>query len=60
MSKALTTRELYREQEFAFIDETSEWIARDYYGNDLEGLISVFEGLKECVDEWLERYKDNA
>jgi hypothetical protein len=41
-----------------FIDECSEWIARDYYGNDLQGLISVFEGLKECVDEWLDRAKE--
>lgn len=54
----MDTRKLYREREFMFIDECSEWIARDYYGNDLQGLISVFEGLKECVDEWLDRAKE--
>jgi hypothetical protein len=53
----MNTRELYREQEFMFIDEVSDWIARDYYGNDLTGLINVFEELKETVDEWLNRAK---
>jgi hypothetical protein len=54
----MNTRELYREQEFMFIDECSDWIARDYYGNDFDGLISVFEGLKEWVDELLDRAKE--
>jgi hypothetical protein len=54
----MNTRELYREQEFMFIDECSDWIARDYYGNDFDGLVSVFEGLKEWVDELLDRAKE--
>jgi hypothetical protein len=51
---------LYREQEFATIDEISEQIARDYYGNDLASLISVFQELRYTVDEWLTRAKDNG
>lgn len=54
----MKTTELYREQEFYFIDEVSEWIARDYYGNDLDGLINVFRELKETVDEWLSRVRE--
>jgi len=54
------TNKLYREQEFMVIDETREWIARDYYGNDLDSLISVFQELKYTVDEWLTRAKDNG
>ena len=42
------------------IDETREWIARDYYGNDLDSLISVFQELKYTVDEWLTRAKDSG
>ncbi len=56
----MDTRELYREQEFYFISETSEWIARDYYGNNLDSLITVFQELKYTVDEWLTRAKDNG
>lgn len=56
----MDTRKLYREQEFATIDEISEQIARDYYGNDLASLISVFQELKFTVDEWLTRAKDNG
>ena len=54
----MNTRDVYREQEFMFIDEVSDWIARDYYGNDFESLVRVFEELKETVDEWLDRAKD--
>ena len=54
----MKTTELYRSQEFILIDEVSDWIARDYYGNDLDSLISVFEELKETVDEWLDRAKE--
>ena len=54
----MNTRELYREQEFMFIDECSDWIARDYYGNDFEGLVDVFQELKEWVDELLQRAKE--
>jgi hypothetical protein len=54
------TNKLYREQEFMVIDETREWIARDYYGNDLASLISVFQELRYTVDEWLTRAKDNG
>jgi hypothetical protein len=54
------TNKLYREQEFMVIDETREWIARDYYGNDLDSLISVFQELRYTVDEWLTRAKDNG
>ena len=56
----MDTRKLYREQEFATIDEISEQIARDYYGNDLASLISVFQELRYAVDEWLTRAKDNG
>jgi hypothetical protein len=56
----MDTRKLYREQEFATIDEISEQIARDYYGNDLASLISVFQELRYTVDEWLTRAKDNG
>jgi predicted metal-dependent hydrolase len=56
----MDTRKLYREQEFATIDEISEQIARDYYGNDLDSLISVFQELRYTVDEWLTRAKDNG
>jgi hypothetical protein len=56
----MDTRKLYREQEFTIIDETREWIVRDYYGNDLDSLISVFQELKYTVDEWLTRAKDNG
>jgi len=56
----MDTRKLYREQEFMVIDETREWIVRDYYGNDLDSLISVFQELKYTVDEWLTRAKDNG
>ncbi len=56
----MDTNKLYREQEFMVIDETREWIARDYYGNDLASLISVFQELRYTVDEWLTRAKDNG
>ncbi len=56
----MDTNKLYREQEFMVIDETREWIARDYYGNDLDSLISVFQELKYTVDEWLTRAKDSG
>lgn len=58
MSKPVGTRDLYREQEFMFIDECSDWIARDYYEDDLEGLVSVFAGLKEWAEQMLETAKD--
>lgn len=56
----MDTRELYREQEFIIIDEIREWIARDYYGKDLDSLLSVFQELKFTVDEWLTRAKDKG
>ena len=56
----MDTRELYREQEFIIIDEIREWIARDYYGKDLDSLLSVFQELKYTVDEWLTRAKDKG
>jgi hypothetical protein len=58
MSKPAGTRDLYREQEFFFIDEVSGWIERDYYNDDLEGLVSVFATLKEWVEEKLETAKE--
>ena len=58
MSKPAGTRDLYREQEFYFIDEVSEWIERDYYNDDLEGLVNVFATLKEWVDEKLSIAKE--
>jgi len=56
----MDTSKLYRQQEFTIIDETREWIVRDYYGNDLDSLISVFQELKYTVDEWLTRAKDKG
>jgi hypothetical protein len=56
----MDTNKLYREQEFATIDEIRDQIARDYYGNDLDSLISVFQELKFTVDEWLTRAKDKG
>jgi len=58
LSKPAGTRDLYREQEFMFIDEVSEWIERDYYGDDIEGLVNVFATLKEWVEEKLELAKE--
>lgn len=58
MSKPAGTRDLYREQEFYFIDEVSEWIERDYYNDDLEGLVNVFATLKEWADEKLSIAKE--
>ncbi len=58
MSSTVETRKLYREQEFMFIDECSDWIARDYYGNDIEGLVSVFAGIKEWAEQMLDTAKD--
>lgn len=58
MSKPAGTRDLYREQEFYFIDEVSEWIERDYYNDDLEGLVNVFATLKEWADEKLSTAKE--
>jgi|LakMenEpi03Aug12_release.lakeMendotaPanAssembly.Ray.scaffolds.fasta_scaffold416873_1 hypothetical protein len=56
----MDTNKLYREQEFITIDEIRDQIARDYYGNDLDSLISVFQELKFTVDEWLTRAKDKG
>ena len=56
----MNTRELYREQEFMFIDEVSDWIARDYYGNDLTGLVDVFVEMRYTVNEWIARAKENG
>ena len=50
LSKPAGTRDLYREQEFYFIDEVSDWIARDYYEDDLQSLVNVFHTLKEWAD----------
>jgi hypothetical protein len=58
LSKPAGTRDVYREQEFMFIDEVSEWIERDYYNDDFEGLVNVFATLKEWADEMLERAKE--
>lgn len=56
----METRDLYREQEFMFIDECSEWISRDYYGNDLNSLLNVFVEMRYTVNEWIERAKENG
>ena len=58
MSKPAGTRDLYREQEFYFIDEVSDWIERDYYNDDLESLVNVFATLKEWADEKLSIAKE--
>lgn len=58
MSKPLGTRDLYREQEFMFIDEVSDWIERDYYNDNLESLVNVFATLKEWADEKLSIAKE--
>lgn len=60
IDQKIKTNEIYREQEFSFIDECSEWIARDYYGNDLESLLNVFVELRFTVDEWIARAKENG
>lgn len=56
----MDTRELYREQEFMFVDECSEWIARDYYGNDIQSLLNVFVEMRYTANEWIERAKENG
>lgn len=58
MSKPAGTRDLYREQEFYFIDEVSDWISRDYYNDDLESLVNVFATLKEWAEEKLGTAKE--
>lgn len=58
MSKPAGTRDLYREQEFYFIEEVSDWIERDYYNDDLESLVNVFATLKDWAEEKLETAKE--
>lgn len=58
MSKPAGTRDIYREQEFMFIDEVSDWIERDYYNDDFESLVNVFATLKEWASEMLERAEE--
>jgi hypothetical protein len=56
----MNTTELYREREFYCLGEIEEWISRDYYGNDLQGLLAVFQELKYTVNEWLDRAKESG
>lgn len=58
LSKPAGTRDLYREQEFYFIEEVSDWIERDYYNDDLESLVNVFATLKDWAEEKLETAKE--
>jgi hypothetical protein len=55
----LNTRNIWREQSFAFVDEASSWLSRDYYNNDVAGVLSdlnvIIEWAEGMIENFLER-----
>ena len=55
----MKTTDIWRSQSFAMIDEASDWLARDFYGNDVEGVVSDLESIIEWAESLLEQYKES-
>lgn len=54
----MDTRDIWREQSFYLIEEASDWLRRDYYGNDAEGVVADLETVIEWANSLISEYKD--
>jgi hypothetical protein len=56
----MKTTDIWREQSFYFIEEASDWLRRDFYGDDVEGVVADLETIIEWAEDKISAYKQYA
>lgn len=54
----MKTSDIWREQEFYTIEEASDWLRRDYYGNDVAGVVSDLQSIIEWAEDLLTAFRE--
>ena len=54
----MKTTDIWREQEFYTIEEASDWLRRDYYGNDVAGVVSDLQSIIEWAEDLLTAFRE--
>jgi hypothetical protein len=54
----MKTTDIWREQSFYFVNESSDWLARDFYANDVDGVIADLESIIDWAQARIDDYRD--
>ena len=53
----MKTSSIWRSQSFYTLEEACDWLSRDFYGNDVEGVVSDLESVIEWAESMLDLHK---
>lgn len=54
----MKTTDIWRSQSFYTLEEACDWLARDYYANDVAGVVSDLQSVIEWAESMLTLFEE--
>ena len=54
----MKTTDIWRSQSFYTLEEACDWLARDYYANDVAGVVSDLQSIIEWAEDLLTAFRE--